>query len=216
MKISRIGIVSVFIILLSVSCRSGEDMSAYFDEGRIENNTYISDSTGWKMMIPDGWKLGLKMNSEENKQIDKIYDNAGVSISPKSSITQLISLEKDNYNMFSANYGIAEHVNEDELRKVITIGKELLPDTFVASIEIITIGPIRKEVIDNVNFLTYNFECLLPPPINKKMYGVSFLGIVNDYYFSVSVNCTDLENRKEIMDAWFNSTFDKSKWKSIR
>ena len=55
MKISRIGIVSIFIILLSVSCRSGEDMSAYFDEGRIENNILV------KSIVTEIAKGGIKM-----------------------------------------------------------------------------------------------------------------------------------------------------------
>ena len=83
-------------------------------------------------------------------------------------------------------------------------------------IEIITIRPITKEIIDSIEFLTYSYECFLPPPINKKLYGISYMGLVRNKYVGVSINYTNLENRKEIMDAWFNSTFDKSKWKSIR
>ena len=213
MKISRIGIVSVFIILLSVSCRSGEDMSAYFDEGRIENNTYISDSTGWKMMIPEGWKPALKVKSEVENKAKEIYGNIGVSVSP---LIWLLSIEKDKFNVFRFFYKVAISANNDDLKDMVTIEHKLLPEMLLPPIEIITIRPITKEIIDSIEFLTYSYECFLPPPINKKLYGISYMGLVRNKYVGVSINYTNLENRKEIMDAWFNSTFDKSKWKSIR
>lgn len=213
MRISKIGLVLAFIGLFSTSCGLKRDMSAFFEEGRIEGNTYISDSTGWNMSIPEGWKLSLKMDAEETKEADDIYDRAGVIISPELSTIQLISLEKDTWNIFSASYGAADSVNEDELKKSMMMERSLLPDAFVPSIKLIAIHPIREEVIDSINFLTYTFECLLPSPISKKVYVISYLGIVGDKFFSASINYTNIENQKEMMDAWKNSLFDRSKWK---
>ena len=210
MRISSIGIISVFIILLSASCRPGGDMSAYFDEGRIENNTYISDSTGWKMTIPEGWKPALKVKSEIENKAKEIYDNIGVSVSP---LMWLLSIEKDKFNVFRFFYKVPISVNDSDLKAMAAVEHKLLPDMLQPPIKIIAIRPITKEMIDSIEFLTYSYECFLPPPINKKLYGISYMGIVRNKYVGVSINYTDLENRKEIMDAWLNSTFDKSKWK---
>ena len=216
MKISRIGIVSVFIILLSVSCRSGEDMSAYFDEGRIENNTYISDSTGWKMMIPEGWRLTLKVKEDEANRIEKKYNEADVITPAASSVTWLIAFEKDKYNVFRSSYEMPMCANDDDLKKSINVERDFLPNLFPLPIKVVSVHPIVKEVVNGISFYSYTYECFLPEPINKKLYGCLYFGIVENKYFAVVFRYTNLENRKEIMDAWYNSTFDKSKWKSIR
>ena len=209
MKISRIGIVSAFIILLSASCRSGEDMSAYFDEGRIENNTYISDSTGWKMMIPEGWKPALKMNKKDEGRVREKLDNMDVSVAP---FIRLISLEKDKYNRFRSGHEIFERINKKkELREDLMADRELISYVFPPPVKVIVVNPIIRETIDGIDFLNFSYECFLPPPINKKLYGITYTGIVRNKYLFITINYTDLENRKEILDAWLNSTFDKSK-----
>ena len=211
MKISRIGIVSVFIILFSVSCRSGEDMSAYFDEGRIENNIYISDSTGLKMMIPEGWKPVLKMNKKDEGRVREKLDNMEVSVAP---FIRLISLEKDKYNRFRSGHEIFERIDKKkELREDLMADRELISYVFPPPVKIIAVNPIIRETIDSIDFLTFSYECFLPSPINKKLYGITYVGIVRNKFLFITINYTDLENRKEIMDAWLNSTFDKSKWR---
>lgn len=198
----------IFVILLSVSCRTKEDMSVYFDEGRIEDNVYISDSAGWKMTIPAGWKLTQKINEKDVNKAQGYFDTE-LSM---PCISSLVSLKKGTLSTFRSCIYHNVKGNIEELKEFMNAGMESI-GSVRSPVEIITISPIGKEFIDNVEFQTYSYQLYLPYPINKKIYGMSYMSLIRDEYIEISMIYTNSESKKEIMDAWRNSVFDKSKWK---
>ncbi|WP_294476343.1 hypothetical protein [uncultured Bacteroides sp.] len=205
MKVNRI--VLIFIILLSVSCRTREDMSAYFDEGRIEDNAYISDSAGWKMTIPEGWELTQKINEEDVNEAQEYFDTK-LSM---PFISSLVSLKKETLNTFRSCIYHNVKGNIEELKEFMASSMESI-SSVRSPVEIISISPIEKEFIDNIEFQTYSYQLYLPYPTNKKIYGISYMSLIGNKYIEVSMNYTNSKNKKEIIDAWRNSVFDKSKW----
>lgn len=205
MKINRIALAC--ILLLSVSCRSGEDRSAYFDEGRIENNTYTSDSAGWKMTIPHGWELTPKIENEDVNKAQRYFD---IQLSmPRASF--LISLKKEAANTFRSCIYHLTNGNTGELEEIMASNREAMSSVRPPA-EIVTLSPVRKEIIDGIEFRTYSYHCFLPYPANKNIYGLLYMGLMGNKYIEVSINYTNTENRNEILNAWLNSVFDKRKW----
>ena len=205
MKANKIAL--IFIILLFVSCRTREDMSAYFDEGRIEDNAYISDSAGWKMAIPEGWELTQKINEEDVNAAQEYFDTKLTM----PFISSLISLKKETLNTFRSCIYNNVKGNIEELKEFMASNMKSI-SSVRSPVENITISPIGKEFIDSIEFHTYSYQLYLPYPINKKVYGISYMSLIGNKYIEISMNYTNSKSKKEIMDAWRNSVFDKSKW----
>lgn len=206
MKINRIAVAC--ILLLSVSCRSREDRSACFDEGRIENNTYISDSAGWEMTIPHGWELTPKIENEDVNKAQRYFD---IQLSRPRALF-LISLKKEAANTFRSCIYHPANGNTEELEEIMASNREAVSSVRPPA-EIVTLSPVRKEIIDGIEFRTYSYHCFLPYPANKNIYGLLYMGLMGNKYVEVSINYTNTENRNEILNAWLNSVFDKRKWR---
>ena len=137
--------------------------------GYFASMPYDLGYTGWKMTIPEGWRLALKVQENEASKIEKKYNVAGIIAPAASSVTWLIAFEKDKYNAFRSSYEIPICANEDNLKKSINVERDFLPNLFPPPIEIISVHPIVKETVNSISFYSYTYECFLPEPINKKI-----------------------------------------------
>lgn len=208
MGISRIYIILMLIAVVYTSCRQVQGTEQFFDEGRIEGNVYINDTIGWKMEIPDTWKLSRRITQEVKDGFVNFLDSVDIEHPSFSSNTQLLSIEKDRFNIFRSYYDKkAENVSERMLRETMQTYYELLPYLFQPSMQVIYCSPVEKKRIRGMSFLYLSYECYLPTPLDKKLYGMAYMGVVNNYVLEVTINYTDDKNKNEIMDVWLNSKF---------
>ena len=204
----KVYIILMLIAAVYTSCRQVQGTEQFFDEGRIEGNVYINDTLGWKMEIPDTWKLGHRITQSVKDKFVDFLDSADIEHPSFASNIQLLSIEKDRFNIFRSSYiKKVENVNEKGLREMIQTSCELLPYLFPPPAQVEYCSPVEKKRIRGKTFLYLSYECYLPAPLDKKLYGMAYMGVVNNYVLEVTINYTDVKNKNEIMDAWLNSNF---------
>lgn len=209
MRISRIYIILMLIAVVYTSCRQVQGTEQFFDEGRIEGNVYINDTLGWKMEIPATWRLSYRVPQQIKDSLIGILDSLDIEYPSASSDIQLLSIEKDMLNIFRSSYEKkVENINEGDLRETMQGYCELLPYMFPSPVQFKYCSPVEKKRIKGMSFLYFSYECYLPAPFDKKLYGMAYTGVVNNYVLEVTINYTDEKNKNEIMDVWLNSKFN--------
>ena len=205
----KVYIILMLIAAVYTSCRQVQGTEQFFDEGRMEGNVYINDTIGWKMEIPATWKLSHRITQKVKDEFSSWLDSMDVQHPSLSSYVQLLSIEKDRLNIFRSNYDKkkGEDVNERMLRETMQTYCELLPYLFPPPVQVIYCSPVEKKRIRGKTFLYLSYECYLPAPLDKKLYGMAYMGVVNNYVLEVTINYTDEKNKDEIMNAWLNSKF---------
>lgn len=207
MRKNRVQNILILIVIIFASCRKVQNTEPFFDEGRIENDTYINDTIGWKMSLPVGWDLTRRITEELKNEYINLANSAEVEYLNMSSHRQLLALEKDQFNVFRSSYEKVKDVSNVTLYETMQAYSELIPSLFPSPVQFKYCSPIKKKGIKGVSFLYFSYECFMPAPIDKKLYGMAYMGVVKNYLLEITINYTDKQNEKEIMDAWLKSTF---------
>lgn len=208
MRRNKVYIILILIAAVYTFYRQVQGTEQFFDEGRIEGNVYINDTLGWKMEIPATWRLSHRVTQQIKDSLIGILDSLDIEYPSASSDIQLLSIEKDMLNIFRSSYEKkVENINEGDLRETMQGYCELLPYMFPSPVQFKYCSPVEKKRIKGMSFLYFSYECYLPAPLDKKLYGMAYMGVVNDYVLEVTINYTDDKNKDEIMNAWLNSNF---------
>ncbi|RCS28223.1 hypothetical protein DUT90_01180 [Polaribacter sp. WD7] len=198
---------TLLLLIVLFSCKT--DPNKQIDEGKITGNKYHSKEIGWTMEIPKGWNFTSKdiMEERNKKGMDAINETAGVEYTA-NELKQLLNFQKDNFNIFQSTsepfalgYSKQWEENNAGLKKLIykTFQQNGIKadSTETKNIE------IDGLVFQSYKFIVYNSkgEVIL----NQILYS----RLINGLDFGVSINYNNESDKKEMLDAWFNSKFKK-------
>jgi hypothetical protein len=201
----KINIITLIVIAFLVSCKSNPDKQ--IDEGMFNKNVYHSEEIGWTMKIPNGWNVTHRseLSKRTKKGLDVLNETAGIDYDA-SELKQLLNFQKDKFHIFQSTSEpfILEYEGEwEENKKGI---QELIYETYSSrGIKVDTSS--TKEKIDNLEFEVFHITMYGPDGkimLYQDMYGKH----INGYDFGVNLNYIKDEEKKEMMKAWKNSTFE--------
>jgi len=204
----KYAIILLVILISTISCKE-VDPNKQVDEGSFENDVYTSQEIGWSMNIPKGWDIITREQNEEGMEIGK--EIVGEVIDGEMDLSKskdLLGFKKDDFNSFSAisepfkaEYpGEWEETNQ-ELKKIIYLA---LANQGIKIDSSIT----TKEKVNDLEFLKYGFTVYGPDGdviLNQILYS----RLINGFDFGVNVNYNNEDDKKEMLDAWFDSKFEK-------
>lgn len=187
-----------------VSC----DEKKKVDAGTIEANTYHSEEVGWKINIPDGWRV---MNAEQRHNMNErgkstIQSATGVEIET-NELKNLIGFQKDRQNIFNSTIEAVGDEKIDDWEENNEALKEVIMQTYTENGISAYIESSSKETISGIEFDTFTIKMKLP---NGEIFTqIMYSAIINDYVFGVNINYLDPKYGQEMIDAFKTSKFEK-------
>lgn len=194
--------------MLTSSCGEKVDPNKQVDEGNVENNTYISQEMGWTIKIPKGWQAISK--KESNKLKETGANSVGESMGEKvavSTVKDLISFKKDDFNNFQAVYEPLESNNKEKWRETNLDVKDMLYNTYMdRGYKKIDSSKVTIVKIGGVDFLSYSFA-LYAPNDKVVLNQILYSSLRNGNDFAVGILYNNEKDKKIMLNAWLNSTF---------
>jgi hypothetical protein len=199
-------ILITIILLALVSCEP-VDPNKQIDEGRVTGEVYESKEIGWKIEIPNGWKIMTKDKIESNEQkggeaIEKTYGQA-IDV---TSLKHLINFQKDRFNIFMSTTEPfkEEFPGEFEInnRKIYS----LLYETFLnQGIKVDTSS--GEELIRDLKFETFK-TTIYSPEGEIIMNQILYSKLIKGYSFGVTICYNNLADKKVLIRALKSSRFE--------
>ncbi|SFU45790.1 hypothetical protein SAMN05216480_10467 [Pustulibacterium marinum] len=203
----KIKITLLLFLTVLFSCKT--DPNQQIDEGKITENTYHNEEIGWTMEIPEGWNVTHKSDVDRRtkKGLEALSETSGFEIDT-SGLKQLLNFEKNRFNIFQSTSELFEVEYEGEWEETNASAKELIYYAYMERGIRADSTAIKTIVIDGMEFQLYGFtiynakgEVLL----NQLIYS----RLINGYSFGVSIHYNNEADKKQMLDAWLNSTFQK-------
>lgn len=206
-------IILLLIVSISTYTCKNVDPNNQIDEGNIENNVYKSNEIGWEMEIPKGWEIVTmeETKSFQEKGTDFLEDIAEAEIDV-SKLRNLLSFKKGLFNMFQSTSEPYEIEYEGEWEENAVALKEFLYDAYTQQGIKVSVSDTTTELIDGLEFQLYTFSLYGPDDeviLNQMMYST----LTNGYDFGVNINYNNDTDKNEMLKAFQNSKFRKSKTK---
>ena len=205
----KIKLTILLFLTVLMSCKT--DPNEQIDEGKITENTYHSKEIGWTMDIPKGWKVTHKsvLDERTEKGLDALSETVGFEYDA-SQLKQLLNFQKNQFNIFQSTSEPFEVEYEGEWEENNHGLKDLLYNTYLEK-GIKTDSTETKTVtIDGLEFISYGFTIYSKKGdviLNQIMYS----RLINGMDFGVNINYNNESDKKEMLEAWLNSKFRKSK-----
>jgi hypothetical protein len=196
------------ISLLLTSCGQ-VDSNRNIDEGKVEGNIYASEEIGWTIEIPKGWTVIDKEKTKEiNKKGLKALEETMDEEIDFSGLKNLISLQKDQFNIFQSTSEPFELEYEGEWEETNAALKGIIYMTYLnqgmdADSSITTI-----EKIDGLEFQKYSFT-IYGPKGDVILKQIMFSKLINGFDFGVNINYNNDKDRDEQLKIFRNSKFKK-------
>ncbi|MCK8481472.1 hypothetical protein [Psychroserpens algicola] len=209
LKHSCILLLFSFVIL---ACKN-PDPNKQIDEGKIENNIYVSQEVGWRMEIPEGWDIVTleETNASNEVGFDVIEDMVDGEID-LSEFKNLLSFKKNQFNLFSSSSERFIETYENEWEENNIALKELISDAYTGQGIKSTSTDITTETIDGIKFSVYEFS-IYGPDNNIILNQLAYSALINGYDFAANINYNNEDDKNEMLNAFKNSTFKKPKSK---
>ena len=188
---------------MSLSCQEKKKV----DSGSIENNIYVNEETGWKITIPDGWKI---MTTDQRNQMNEkgkraIEDAMGAQVDVEG-LRNLIGFQKDIKNIFNSTLEPFVEDYEGEWEENNELIKEILLETYSQNGISAKVSDTKKEKIGGVDFLCFSIIVNLPD--NSTFTQIMYSAFINGYSLGININYTDKKHGEEMINAFKNSTFE--------
>jgi len=203
----------LLVISISTYACKNVDPNNQIDEGNIENNVYKSNEIGWEMEIPKGWEI---VTMEETKSFQEkgtdFLENIAEAEIDVSKLRNLLSFKKGLFNMFQSTSEPYEIEYEGEWEENAVALKEFLYDAYTQQGIKVSVSDTTTELIDGLEFQLYTFSLYGPDDeviLNQMMYST----LTNGYDFGVNINYNNDTDKNEMLTAFQNSKFRKSKTK---
>lgn len=180
-------------------------------EGKISGNSYCSNEIGWTITVPDGWKIVDKEKTQELtekgvKALEKTIDGE----IDFSRLKNLINFQKDQFNFFQSTSELFAIEYPGEWEENNSTLKEIIYTTYQNQ-GIKTDSSITGiENIDGLDFYTYSFTIYSTDGkiiLKQLMYS----RLINGLVFGVNINFNNKKAKDEMLSAFRNSKFDKTK-----
>lgn len=189
-----------FIVI--ISCLNTLDTAAQ------SPNVYYNKEYKWTIILPEGldtvntteWK---KMQSKGKEAIEDTY-----GMEMKDEVRTLIVMRYDQFNYFESNSQPYDTTAFDSYAAGFNEVNEILYNTFKAQIPEAKLDSASSTVvIDGLEFRQFKVVIRLGETVELIWYMFSRLFGPNE--FTVNIMTADRTKEKELMDAFFRSTFGK-------
>lgn len=202
----------IYLLLATTLLFSCKQRSKYTDPdqkvdvGTIKGETYTNEDIGWTIVIPKGWTVISRGQTEANekKGADAIRKSSHKEID-MSSLRHLISFQKGKFNSFMSTLDSLPNATPESFEvNCAAVGKVIYDAYTSQGIKSDTssgTAVIRGRRFHVFYATIYNREgkALLRQELYSKLMG--------DNIFSVTFNYTNEADKKEMMDAFKNSRF---------
>ena len=188
-------IILIGLLTLFVSCE------------KDKKNSYTNKNIGWTIDIPKNWNVISKRNSEitKKKALDLINKEIEQKIDASGLIT-LLSFQKNQINAFQSGLKTLDPVYQ-KLWKEYNIGlKEQVYKLYKSQGYKINVSEMTTIKIDGINFYTYEFKIRND---NVNFNQLIYSGLINNIVLAVNINYNNESDKKEMLDSWLNSKFEK-------
>lgn len=206
MKLSINCLLFLCILLFSVSCKEQKKV----DAGVIDTkeNVYQNDEIGWKIAIPEGWRIMTvsqrdAMNERGKAAIEETID----SKLDVSGLKNLLGFQKDRFNIFGSTSEPFIEEYPGEWVENNSFLKETVLETYQQNGVHANASETSIEKISGIDFYVYSIKVFLPNDITLTQYMYSSL--INGLDFGVNINYTNEKYGEEMLKAFRESTFTK-------
>lgn len=205
----KIKLITLFFLLFLISCKT--DPNKQIDEGNITNNTYHSNEIGWTIEIPKDWEVTHKsiLDKRTQKGLDAINETAGIDFD-MSGLKQLLNFQKNKFNIFQSTSEPFKLEYEGEWKENNAALKKLIYNTFIQR-GIKTDSTETKIIkIDGLEFHSYQFT-IYDFKDDIILNQIIYSRLINGLDFGVNINYNNESDKKEMLEVWLNSKFEKQK-----
>ena len=196
-------------IALSLTSCGQVDPNKNIDEGKVEGNVYTSEEIGWTIEIPKGWTVIDKEKTKETneKGLKALEETMGGEID-YSGLKSLISLQKDQFNIFQSTSEPFKLEYEGEWEENNSALKEILYTTYLNQGMKTDSSATTIEKIDGLEFHKYSFT-IYSPKGEVILKQIMFSRLINGFDFGVNINYNNDKDRDELLKVFKNSKFKK-------
>ena len=196
-------------ISLSLTSCGQIDPNKNIDEGKVEGNIYTSQEIGWTIEIPKGWTVIDKEKTKETneKGLKAIEETIDGQVD-YSSLKNLISFQKNQFNIFQSTSEPFELEYEGEWEENNAALKEIIYTTYLNQGIKTDSSATTVEKIDGLEFQTYSFT-IYRPKGEVILKQIMFSRLINGFDFGVNINYNNDKDRDELLKVFRNSKFKK-------
>jgi len=196
-------------ISLSLTSCGQVDPNKNIDEGKVEGNIYTSEEIGWIIEMPKGWTVINKEKTKETnekglKALEKTMDGE----IDYSGLKNLISLQKDQFNIFQSTSEPFELEYEGEWEENNAALKKIIYTTYLNQGMKADSSATTIEKIDGLEFQKYSFT-IYSPKGEVILKQIMFSRLINGFDFGVNINYNNNKDRDELLKVFRNSKFKK-------
>jgi len=196
-------------IALSLTSCGQVDPNKNIDEGKVEGNIYTSEEIGWTIEIPKGWTvIDKKKTKETNEKGLKALEETMEGEIDYSGLKNLISLQKDQFNIFQSTSEPFELEYEGEWEENNSALKEIIYTTYLNQGMKTDSSATTIEKIDGLEFHKYSFT-IYSPKGEVILKQIIFSRLINGFDFGVNINYNNDKDRDELLKVFMNSKFKK-------
>jgi len=204
MKQNKSYLFLLILILITFSCKEKKQVEA----GVInKENIYENDEVGWKMPIPEGWKImSVDQRNVMNERGRSAIEDA-VGEVDSNGLKNLLAFQKDKENIFNSTSQpfIEEHPGEwlENNENV----KYILTETYAQNGILSEASETTIEKIGGIDFHVFHIKVKLPN--NKTLTQYMYSTLINGLDFGVNVNYSDEKYGQEMLGSFRKSQFKK-------
>jgi len=196
-------------IALSLTSCGQVDPNKNIDEGKVEGNVYTSEEIGWTIEIPKGWTVIDKEKTKEtNEKGLKALEETMEGEIDYSGLKNLISLQKDQFNIFQSTSEPFKLEYEGEWEENNSALKEIIYTTYLNQGMKTDSSATTIEKIDGLDFHKYSFT-IYSPKGEVILKQIMFSRLINGFDFGVNINYNNEKDRDELLKVFRNSKFKK-------
>jgi len=196
-------------IALSLTSCGQVDPNKNIDEGKVEGNVYTSEEIGWTIEIPKGWTVIDKEKTKEtNEKGLKTLEETMEGEIDYSGLKNLISLQKDQFNIFQSTSEPFKLEYEGEWEENNSALKEIIYTTYLNQGMKTDSSATTIEKIDGLDFHKYSFT-IYSPKGEVILKQIMFSRLINGFDFGVNINYNNEKDRDELLKVFRNSKFKK-------
>ena len=196
-------------IALSLTSCGQVDPNKNIDEGKVEGNVYTSEEIGWTIEIPKGWTVIDKEKTKEtNEKGLKALEETMEGEIDYSGLKNLISLQKDQFNIFQTTSEPFKLEYEGEWEENNSALKEIIYTTYLNLGMKTDSSATTIEKIDGLDFHKYSFT-IYSPKGEVILKQIMFSRLINGFDFGVNINYNNEKDRDELLKVFRNSKFKK-------
>lgn len=203
----RITWITILFLVILNSCTT--DPNKHIDEGKVVEGIYHSQKIGWTMAVPEGWNITHRSVSDQRteKGLDAIKETTGLDVDD-SELRQLLNFEKNRLNIFQSSLESYQPEIDGDWEVNNIALKYIIYQTYLQEGIKVDTTETTIEQIDGLDFHTFEFS-LYSRNNDIILKQLMYSRLINGFDFGVNLNYNNEADKKEMLDAWMNSKFDR-------